>query len=261
VSFLGDANASLSDANVSLRARWVLFRGGAGDGVDGQGVERAGEERQAIAPRVRGAAQLRCVPHQSCWEAFGGAGQTAALPDPIISLQRSPRAPKATLEKGLGYPSGEVSPATERWLHVLLTDTSSRCWWGRCGVDTERPFTSPLNSEKRVGTFVCSACDTPLFESAKKFDSGTGWPSFYDKLQGVELERENMLDRMVLMRKEVRPVLSMGSSLPFPFRRRDNASTPWSPTPLHQLGSSRSDANVLEECGPLHTGLLTNRRR
>jgi peptide-methionine (R)-S-oxide reductase len=45
---------------------------------------------------------------------------------------------------------------------------------------TERPGTSPLNEEHRRGTFVCRGCDLPLFRSQWKFDSGTGWPSFYD---------------------------------------------------------------------------------
>ena len=49
---------------------------------------------------------------------------------------------------------------------------------------TERPFSSPLNSEKRKGTFLCVACDLPLFESRTKYDSGTGWPSFYDVIAG-----------------------------------------------------------------------------
>ena len=49
---------------------------------------------------------------------------------------------------------------------------------------TERPFSSPLNSEKRKGTFVCVACDLPLFDSRTKYDSGTGWPSFYDVIAG-----------------------------------------------------------------------------
>ena len=44
---------------------------------------------------------------------------------------------------------------------------------------TEPPFTSPLNDEKRAGTFVCAACHLPLFTSETKYDSGTGWPSFY----------------------------------------------------------------------------------
>ena len=45
---------------------------------------------------------------------------------------------------------------------------------------TERAFTSPLNNEKRDGMFKCVACGEPLFKSEDKFDSGTGWPSFYD---------------------------------------------------------------------------------
>lgn len=48
--------------------------------------------------------------------------------------------------------------------------------------DTERPFTSPLNDEKRDGIFACAGCDLPLFDSAAKYDSGTGWPSFYQPI-------------------------------------------------------------------------------
>ena len=49
---------------------------------------------------------------------------------------------------------------------------------------TEPPFTSPLNKEKRKGIFACVACDLPLFESQTKYDSGTGWPSFYQSIAG-----------------------------------------------------------------------------
>jgi peptide-methionine (R)-S-oxide reductase len=49
---------------------------------------------------------------------------------------------------------------------------------------TERPFSSPLDKEKRRGTFVCAACQLPLFSSAAKFDSGTGWPSFFEPIAG-----------------------------------------------------------------------------
>lgn len=49
---------------------------------------------------------------------------------------------------------------------------------------TEAPFSSPLNHEKRAGTFACVACGLALFSSKFKFDSGTGWPSFYDVLPG-----------------------------------------------------------------------------
>ena len=49
---------------------------------------------------------------------------------------------------------------------------------------TERPFSSPLNDEKRTGIFVCAGCALPLFSSEMKFDSGTGWPSFFTNIPG-----------------------------------------------------------------------------
>ncbi|HWQ94870.1 MAG TPA: peptide-methionine (R)-S-oxide reductase MsrB [Gammaproteobacteria bacterium] len=49
---------------------------------------------------------------------------------------------------------------------------------------TERPTTSPLNGEKRQGTYACAGCDLPLFTSDMKYDSGTGWPSFTTTIQG-----------------------------------------------------------------------------
>ena len=56
---------------------------------------------------------------------------------------------------------------------------------------TERPFTSPLNKEKREGTFLCAGCALPLFSSKTKYDSGTGWPSFYAPLpDAVETTQE-----------------------------------------------------------------------
>ena len=49
---------------------------------------------------------------------------------------------------------------------------------------TERPFTSELNEENRDGEFACAGCNLALFKSAHKFDSGTGWPSFFDTIEG-----------------------------------------------------------------------------
>jgi len=50
---------------------------------------------------------------------------------------------------------------------------------------TERAWTSPLYEEHRTGTFVCAGCGTPVFTSDMKFDSGTGWPSFFTTLPGA----------------------------------------------------------------------------
>jgi len=68
---------------------------------------------------------------------------------------------------------------------------------------TERPFSSPLNREKRTGLFKCVCCGAPLFSSSTKFDSGTGWPSFWapvDKTAVSEKEDGSWLMR----RTEVR---------------------------------------------------------
>src|SRR5215213_9210442 len=59
---------------------------------------------------------------------------------------------------------------------------------------TERAGTSPLNEEKREGTFVCAACGLPLFTSKAKFESGTGWPSFFEPIPGhLETRRDFLL--------------------------------------------------------------------
>ncbi len=54
---------------------------------------------------------------------------------------------------------------------------------------TERAFTSPLNNEKRPGTYVCAGCALPLFDAKTKYDSGTGWPSFWAPLDGAVATR------------------------------------------------------------------------
>ena len=61
---------------------------------------------------------------------------------------------------------------------------------------TERPFSSPLLQEHRRGTFVCAACANPLFSSATKFESGSGWPSFWKPLPGAVVTRA---DRSLMM--------------------------------------------------------------
>lgn len=59
---------------------------------------------------------------------------------------------------------------------------------------TERSGTSPLNEEKRAGTFVCAACGLPLFRSDAKYESGTGWPSFFEPIPGhLETKRDFLM--------------------------------------------------------------------
>ena len=62
---------------------------------------------------------------------------------------------------------------------------------------TEVPFTSPLNKEHRRGTFVCAGCGLPLFSSATKFDSRTGWPSFFRPLPNAVVEKADRSFGMV----------------------------------------------------------------
>lgn len=65
---------------------------------------------------------------------------------------------------------------------------------------TEAPFTSPLNEEHRTGTFVCGGCGLPLFKSQWKFNSGTGWPSFYTAIPGAIAKKKDFA--LVLERTE-----------------------------------------------------------
>ncbi|MEX0643815.1 MAG: peptide-methionine (R)-S-oxide reductase MsrB [Parvularculaceae bacterium] len=65
---------------------------------------------------------------------------------------------------------------------------------------TERPWTSPLNDEKRKGIFACAGCGYDLFSSEHKFDSGTGWPSFFEKLPNSLGEKKDF--KLILPRTE-----------------------------------------------------------
>ena len=98
------------------------------------------------------------------------------------------------LQSLLGLASGvTASQATAAPAEFAALKLSKDVWRKRLpadayGVlfeeDTEYPNSSPLNKEKRKGLFICAACNLPLFDSSKKFDSGTGWPSFFDTLPG-----------------------------------------------------------------------------
>ena len=67
-----------------------------------------------------------------------------------------------------------VTKTAAEWKKIL----SPEAFYVLREAGTERPFTSAFNNNKKKGTYVCAACKTPLYKSAHKFDSGTGWPSF-----------------------------------------------------------------------------------
>jgi peptide-methionine (R)-S-oxide reductase len=77
-----------------------------------------------------------------------------------------------------GSDTGKLQKSKAEWA-ALLPQASYRVLFEE---DTERAGTSPLNQEKRDGTFICAACYLPLFDSSTKYDSGTGWPSFWQPL-------------------------------------------------------------------------------
>jgi len=85
-------------------------------------------------------------------------------------------------------PKSPIQRSDEEWKKALPPETFSVM--RKHG--TERAGTSPLNKEHRAGMYACAACGLPLFESSTKFDSGTGWPSFNDPLEGAV---ENTDDR------------------------------------------------------------------
>ena len=68
-------------------------------------------------------------------------------------------------------------------------------------ADTERPYSSALNDEKRDGVFACAGCDLPLYDSKTKYDSGTGWPSFYEALPDAVRTKTDYV--LILPRTEV----------------------------------------------------------
>jgi len=77
-------------------------------------------------------------------------------------------------------PVDKLNKPQAEWRELLAADQFAVLF----KEGTERPFSHPLNKEKRGGTFVCAACGLPLFTSEAKFESGTGWPSFAQPIEG-----------------------------------------------------------------------------
>ena len=112
----------------------------------------------------------------------------------ILGASAATMALMLTGRAGIAAERFEVTKSDEEWLSTLGP--------ARYRVlreeGTERAFKSPLNDEKRAGTYHCAGCDLPLYSSETKFDSGTGWPSFWDLLPNAVATR---VDRGILGRR------------------------------------------------------------
>jgi peptide-methionine (R)-S-oxide reductase len=121
----------------------------------------------------------------------GEAGAAAgAPPRDVEALQKNWR---MLLAEGAPAPSAadKIKLANDEW-RKRLERTSYNVLREE---GTERAGTSPLNNEKRAGIYACAGCDLPLFTSDMKFDSGTGWPSFFTTIPGVF---ETKTDRLLM---------------------------------------------------------------
>ena len=107
----------------------------------------------------------------------------------------------ATAAVGATFAACSPSPATARDSFAVTRTPAD--WRRRLGPDrfrilrqagTEAPYSSPLNKENRRGTYACAGCGLPLFASSAKYDSGTGWPSFFAALpNAIRTRRDNDL--------------------------------------------------------------------
>ena len=139
--------------------------------------------QEPSAPELKG--MIQHLDRRTLLRSSGLLGAFVALSGTLPSLAAA--APPAKLRLSDAEWRKRLSPAAYA---VLRRDR------------TERPGSSPLDAEHRAGRFSCAGCSLPLFSSRAKFDSGTGWPSFWTHLPDAITKRE---DRALLMtRTEVR---------------------------------------------------------
>jgi peptide-methionine (R)-S-oxide reductase len=106
--------------------------------------------------------------------------QKKPVPASVEALQTNWR-DFAPAGRELPTPNSMLRRTNEEWRKVLTAQQYNILR----EEGTEFPGTSELNNEKRAGLYVCAGCELPLFTSAMKFDSGTGWPSFFTTIPGV----------------------------------------------------------------------------
>ncbi|MEO1620890.1 MAG: peptide-methionine (R)-S-oxide reductase MsrB [Cyanobacteria bacterium J06632_3] len=98
----------------------------------------------------------------------------------------------AAVGEGGAEEAFEITKTPEEWQAILTPEEYAVLRLEK----TERPFTSPLNKVHEAGIFSCAGCDLPLFSSETKYNSGTGWPSFYAPLENAIA---TSVDRSLLM--------------------------------------------------------------
>jgi len=118
----------------------------------------------------------------------------------LAATAASALALRASLGAGTAAPSGtfEITKTADEWRKILTPEQ----YYILRDHGTERPFTSALDNEKRAGLFHCAGCDLALFSSEHKFDSGTGWPSFWQPLENAVGTSEDR-SYLFLVRTEV----------------------------------------------------------
>jgi peptide-methionine (R)-S-oxide reductase len=117
---------------------------------------------------------------------YGGTGAIALLVGgAALWTGRSMTPAQASAEGNF-----EVTKTEAEWREILTANQFAVLR----EESTERPFTSPLNDEKRAGIFHCAGCDLPVYSSEVKYDSGTGWPSFWESLpNAIGTKEDNTL--------------------------------------------------------------------
>ena len=115
-----------------------------------------------------------------------GAGLSALAAAGALTAFNAGGAPSAPMK------TFEVNHTDEEWRHLLTPQQYDVLR----AAGTETPYSSPLNDEHRSGTFGCAGCGQALFSSTTKFDSGTGWPSFWKVMDNAVLERQDNSEGM-----------------------------------------------------------------
>ncbi len=114
----------------------------------------------------------------------------------LLSAPRLLQADTQRTENMNNNPIVKIDKSDKEWRQIL----SPQEYHVLRDEGTERPFSSALNKQYDKGQYLCAGCALPLFDSTSKFDSGTGWPSFYQPIEGhTEIKRDY---KMILPRSE-----------------------------------------------------------